>query len=170
MESSSSCTPGNSRTPRRTEGLSQRRFFRQTVEWWISYRGLVRVARHPYCSDGDGEVRTFGTTGLSAVGTAWCHEYSHYSLGPRCRGAPDRHGVGVADTAWVGERRNRSVVADLSEPLPLEASSLDGITCSLALHYLEDWSVPLASFADALVPGDWVVVSLDHPFGLPLPG
>src|SRR5450759_2022213 len=112
MESSSSCTPGNSRTPRRTEGLSRRRFFRQTVEWWISYRGLVRVARHPYRSDGDGEVRTFGTTGLSAVGTAWCHEYSHYSLGPRCRGAPDRHGVGVADTAWVGERRNRSVVAD----------------------------------------------------------
>lgn len=66
--------------------------------------------------------------------------------------------------------RGRFLVADLSESLPLEASSLDGITCSLALHYLQDWSVPLASFADALVPGGWVVVSLDHPFGLPLPG
>jgi len=66
--------------------------------------------------------------------------------------------------------RGRFLVADLSEPLPLEASSLDGITCSLALHYLEDWSVPLASFADALAPRGWVVVSLDHPFGPPLPG
>ncbi len=45
--------------------------------------------------------------------------------------------------------RGHFLVADLSEPLPLEAASLDGVTCSLALHYLEDWSVPLASCADA---------------------
>ena len=66
--------------------------------------------------------------------------------------------------------RARFFVADLSEPLPVEPASADGITCSLALHYLADWSVPLRSFAAALRPGGWAVISLDHPFGPPLPG
>jgi SAM-dependent methyltransferase len=66
--------------------------------------------------------------------------------------------------------RGRFFVADLAEPLELEGGSLDGITCSLVLHYLEDWAVPLRSFARALRPGGWVVLSLDHPFGPPLPG
>jgi SAM-dependent methyltransferase len=61
--------------------------------------------------------------------------------------------------------RGRFLVADLTEPLPLEPESLDGITCSLALHYVADWSVPLRSFASALRPGGWAVISLDHPFG-----
>ena len=61
--------------------------------------------------------------------------------------------------------RGRFLVADLAEPLPLEPGSLDGITCSLALHYVADWSVPLRSFAAALRPGGWAVISLDHPFG-----
>lgn len=61
--------------------------------------------------------------------------------------------------------RGRFMVADLAKPLPLEPRSLDGITCSLALHYIADWSVPLRSFASALRPGGWAVVSLDHPFG-----
>lgn len=63
----------------------------------------------------------------------------------------------------------RFLVANLAEPLPLEPRSLDGVTCSLALHYLADWSVPLRSFASALRPGGWVVISLDHPFGPPSP-
>ena len=42
--------------------------------------------------------------------------------------------------------------------------------CSLALHYIADWSVPLRSFASVLRPGGWAVISLDHPFGRPLPG
>jgi SAM-dependent methyltransferase len=66
--------------------------------------------------------------------------------------------------------RGRFFVADLAEPLEVEAASLDGITCSLVLHYLEDWAVPLRSFARALRPGGWVVLSLDHPFGRPFPG
>ncbi len=66
--------------------------------------------------------------------------------------------------------RVRFRVADLAEPLGLEPESLDGVTCSLALHYVEDWSVPLASFAGALRPGGWAVISLDHPFSPPLPG
>jgi SAM-dependent methyltransferase len=61
--------------------------------------------------------------------------------------------------------RGRFMVADLAEPLPLETGSLDGITCSLALHYVEDLSVPLQSFAAALRSGGWAVISLDHPFG-----
>ncbi len=65
--------------------------------------------------------------------------------------------------------RGRFLVADLARPLPLEPRSLDGITCSLALHYIADWSVPLRSFASALRPGGWAVISLDHPFGPRLP-
>jgi SAM-dependent methyltransferase len=66
--------------------------------------------------------------------------------------------------------RGRFLVGDLAAPLPLQPESLDGVTCSLALHYVRDWSVPLASFAAALRPGGWVVLSLDHPFAPPLPG
>jgi SAM-dependent methyltransferase len=65
--------------------------------------------------------------------------------------------------------RGRFLVADLAEPLPVESRSLDGITSSLALHYVRDWSVPLRSFASALRPGGWAVISLDHPFGPRLP-
>jgi SAM-dependent methyltransferase len=61
--------------------------------------------------------------------------------------------------------RGRFLVADLAAPLPLEPGSVDGITCSLALHYVADWSVPLRSFAAVLRPGGWAVISLDHPFG-----
>jgi SAM-dependent methyltransferase len=64
--------------------------------------------------------------------------------------------------------RGRFMVADMSRPLPLEPQSLDGVTSSLALHYIEDWSVPLRSFAAALRPGGWAVISLDHPFAPPL--
>jgi ubiquinone/menaquinone biosynthesis C-methylase UbiE len=64
--------------------------------------------------------------------------------------------------------RGHFFVADLAEPLPLEPQSVDGITCSLVLHYLEDWTVPLRSFAEVLRPDGWVVVSLEHPFGPPL--
>ena len=66
--------------------------------------------------------------------------------------------------------RGRFLVADLAEPLPVDPGSFDGITCSLALHYLESWVVPLQSFSAALRPGGWAVISLDHPFGAPLPG
>lgn len=65
--------------------------------------------------------------------------------------------------------RERFLVADLAEPLPVGPQSVDGITNSLALHYVRDLSVPLRSFASALRPGGWAVISLDHPFGPPLP-
>ena len=65
--------------------------------------------------------------------------------------------------------RGRFPGADLAEPLPVEPRSLDGITSSLALHYVRDWSVPLHSFASALRAGGWAVISLDQPFGARLP-
>jgi ubiquinone/menaquinone biosynthesis C-methylase UbiE len=65
--------------------------------------------------------------------------------------------------------RGRFLVADLDEPLPLDPKSVDGVTCSLALHYLKDWDVALGSFAQVLRDRGWVVLSLDHPFAPPLP-
>ena len=66
--------------------------------------------------------------------------------------------------------RGQFMVADLADPLPLEPATFDGITCSLALHYLQDWRVTLKSFASVLRPAGWVVLSSDHPFGPPMPG
>lgn len=84
--------------------------------------------------------------------------------------------VGVdLSPAMVEEARRRCrgsgqfLVADLGEPLALDDASLDGVTCSLALHYVRDWAVPLTSFHRVLRPGGWVVLSLDHPAAPPLP-
>jgi SAM-dependent methyltransferase len=65
--------------------------------------------------------------------------------------------------------RGRFFVADLAEPLHFGPQSVDGITCSLVLHYLADWTVPLRSFAEVLRPDGWLVISLEHPFGPRLP-
>ncbi len=78
--------------------------------------------------------------------------------------------------AMVAEARARCgdagtfLAADLAEPLALLPETIDGITCSLVLHYLADWQVALRSFATVLRPGGWLVASLDHPFAPPLPG
>jgi SAM-dependent methyltransferase len=75
----------------------------------------------------------------------------------------------MVDEARVRCRgRGRFFVADLAEPLPLAPGSLDGITSSLVLHYVRDWTTPLRSFATALRPGGWAVISLDHPFAPPM--
>lgn len=66
--------------------------------------------------------------------------------------------------------RGRFLVADLAAPLVLEPASVDGVICSLALHYLLDWRVPLRSFATVLRTGGWVVVSVDHPAAPPVSG
>jgi SAM-dependent methyltransferase len=74
----------------------------------------------------------------------------------------------VEETRQRCEGHGRYLVADLAEPLPLDPGSFDGITCSLALHYLEHWTVPLRSFAELLRPNGWAVISLEHPLGPPL--
>jgi len=44
-------------------------------------------------------------------------------------------------------------LADLSKPLPFADGSFDDVVSSLVLHYLEDWSAPLAELRRVLKPG-----------------
>ena len=55
-------------------------------------------------------------------------------------------------------------VADLSAPLPYDDDEVDVVTCSLALHYVQDWAPALAELRRVLKPGGRLVVSIIHPF------
>ncbi len=44
-------------------------------------------------------------------------------------------------------------VADLSAPLPYDDDEFDVVTCSLALHYVQDWAPALAELRRVLTPG-----------------
>ncbi|WP_299440882.1 class I SAM-dependent methyltransferase [uncultured Phycicoccus sp.] len=57
----------------------------------------------------------------------------------------------------------RVCVADLAEPLPYEDDEFDVVTASLVLHYLEDWTGPLAELRRVLKPGGRLIVSVIHP-------
>jgi len=53
---------------------------------------------------------------------------------------------------------------DLSRPLSFaDDASYDGILSPLTLHYLRDWSTPLAEFRRILKPGGWLLFSTHHP-------
>ncbi|MCZ2826917.1 MULTISPECIES: class I SAM-dependent methyltransferase [unclassified Modestobacter] len=54
-------------------------------------------------------------------------------------------------------------VADLSAPLPFADGGFDDVTASLVLHYLRDWSAPLAELRRVLRPGGRLVLSVNHP-------
>jgi SAM-dependent methyltransferase len=54
-------------------------------------------------------------------------------------------------------------VADLGEPLPFADASFDLVVASLVLHYLQDWSGPLAELRRVLRPGGRLQVSVNHP-------
>jgi ubiquinone/menaquinone biosynthesis C-methylase UbiE len=54
-------------------------------------------------------------------------------------------------------------VADLAAPLPFPDASFDDVVASLVLHYLEDWSGPLAELRRVLRPGGRLVVAVNHP-------
>jgi len=54
-------------------------------------------------------------------------------------------------------------IADLGEALPFPDDTFDDVVCSLALHYLEDWSAPLAELRRVLVPGGRLLLSVNHP-------
>ena len=55
-------------------------------------------------------------------------------------------------------------VADLSAPRPYDDDEFDIVTCSLALHYVQDWAPALAELRRVLKPGGRLVVSIIHPF------
>lgn len=56
-------------------------------------------------------------------------------------------------------------VADLGEPLPFADAEFDVVVASLVLHYLEDWSGPLAELRRVLKPGGRLILSTMHPTG-----
>jgi SAM-dependent methyltransferase len=54
--------------------------------------------------------------------------------------------------------------ADLKDPLPFPDDAFDDAVASLVLHYLEDWTAPLAELRRVLVPGGRLIVAVNHPF------
>lgn len=55
-------------------------------------------------------------------------------------------------------------VADLGEPLPYPDGAFDDVISALVLHYLEDWSAPLAEIRRVLKPGGRLILAVNHPF------
>ena len=54
-------------------------------------------------------------------------------------------------------------VAALGRPLPFPDGAFDDVIASLVLHYLEDWTGPLAELRRVLRPGGRLIASVDHP-------
>jgi SAM-dependent methyltransferase len=54
-------------------------------------------------------------------------------------------------------------LADLGSPLPFPDGAFDDVVASLVLHYLEDWTAPLAELRRVLRLGGRLIVSVDHP-------
>lgn len=59
-------------------------------------------------------------------------------------------------------------VHDLAEPLPWDDDTFDTVVASLVLHYLRDWSSPLAELRRVLAAGGRLLVSVNHPGAFPI--
>jgi SAM-dependent methyltransferase len=59
-------------------------------------------------------------------------------------------------------------LADVSSPLPFPDAAFDDVIVSLVLHYLEDWTAPLAELRRVLAPGGRLIAAVDHPFAITL--
>jgi SAM-dependent methyltransferase len=57
-------------------------------------------------------------------------------------------------------------LADLGSPLPFGDGVFDDVVAALVLHYLEDWTAPLAELRRVLKPGGRLIVAVDHPFAV----
>jgi len=55
-------------------------------------------------------------------------------------------------------------LAELGNLLPFADGAFDDVIASLVLHYLEDWTGPLAELRRVLTPGGRLIASVDHPF------
>jgi SAM-dependent methyltransferase len=54
-------------------------------------------------------------------------------------------------------------LADLADPLPYADAAFDDVVASLVLHYLRDWTEPLAELRRVLKPGGRLILSVNHP-------
>lgn len=74
-----------------------------------------------------------------------------------------------ASPAMVDLARNRLGedatihVADLAERLPFDDAEFDDVITSLVLHYLPDWTAPLAEMRRVLKRGGRLLLSVNHP-------
>ena len=59
-------------------------------------------------------------------------------------------------------------VAELGRPLPYGDGEFDDVVLSLVLHYLRDWSAPLAELRRVLRPGGRLLLSVYHPLAYKL--
>ena len=55
------------------------------------------------------------------------------------------------------------LVADIGRPLPFADGAFDDVVSSLVLHYLRDWTAPLAELRRVLRPGGRLILSVNHP-------
>ena len=62
----------------------------------------------------------------------------------------------------LGEEADLTV-ADLAKPLPYADAAFDDVVASLVLHYLEDWTEPLAELRRVLKAGGRLILSVNHP-------
>jgi SAM-dependent methyltransferase len=92
--------------------------------------------------------------------------------GPLFAALRDRGAVvtGVDNSARMLELARRRLgddadlrIADLGSPLPFPDGAFDDVIASLVLHYLEDWTAPLAELRRVLRPGGRLIASVDHP-------
>jgi SAM-dependent methyltransferase len=55
-------------------------------------------------------------------------------------------------------------LADLRDPLPFPDEAFDDAIACLVLHYLDDWTAPLAELRRVLTPGGRLIAAVGHPF------
>lgn len=59
-------------------------------------------------------------------------------------------------------------LADLGRPLPFTDGAFDDVIACLVLHYLQDWTAPLAELRRVLTRGGRLIVAVDHPYAVDL--
>ena len=57
-------------------------------------------------------------------------------------------------------------IANLGQPLPYPDGAFNDVIAALVLHYLRDWTAPLAELRRILKPGGRLIVAVDHPFAV----
>jgi len=73
--------------------------------------------------------------------------------------------------SWLRRRLGADAdlrIADLADPLPFPDGTFDDVVLALVLHYLKDWTGPLAELRRVLKPGGRLVAAVDHPFAIEL--